>query len=331
MFLISIVLLYIILVPSEAFIPKAKSICEKSFPFITKRCWYGDAQNRCRQYTPESPVYFSLGTHNREIKQSEADGFKAKAQALKEEAEQLRSEIDQASQNRRPQGSTSDIDIDDAKDAKTTTTSVAMSSPTPSSPWTISSMEPPDEEDCDYRLYVDIGREEGTWMDPRWGASGKRIEFALDIKLLANRLANPEIAKKMVKDNTVGESSHVFALDTAQFARLRGGFDRMECTGGAYRIDVGRNGRSTLRMFVQVEGTIRADQSYIYGDLSIPSGCLYFSLPCFGNGISNLSMKEGVVSVRQIGWHTGWRREESRICGVFTAKPLLEARKRDLY
>ena len=28
-----------------------------------------------------------------------------------------------------------------------------------------------------YRLYVDIGREEGTWMEPRWGASGNRIEF----------------------------------------------------------------------------------------------------------------------------------------------------------
>eukprot|EP00956_Cyclotella_meneghiniana_P008937 scaffold12269_cov41-Cyclotella_meneghiniana.AAC.3 len=28
---------------------------------------------------------------------------------------------------------------------------------------------------------VDIGREPDTWMDPRWGASGHRIEFTLDV------------------------------------------------------------------------------------------------------------------------------------------------------
>ena len=27
-----------------------------------------------------------------------------------------------------------------------------------------------DENSNNYRLYLDIGREKGTWMDPRWGA-----------------------------------------------------------------------------------------------------------------------------------------------------------------
>jgi hypothetical protein len=80
-----------------------------------------------------------------------------------------------------------------------------------------------------------------------------------------------------------------------------------------------------------VEGTIKADQSYMYGDVSIPKGYLYFSLPCFVGSIKQLSKKEGLVSVRQSGWHTGWRREESRICGVFNAKSILDAQRFDSY
>jgi len=193
------------------------------------------------------------------------------------------------------------------------------------SPWIISSKEDGEQ----YRLYVDIGREDGSWMDPRWGASLKRIEFALDIKLLPI-LAATEIAEKMVRDNSFGKSSEVFALETANFARLRGGFDRMECTNGAYRMDVTRKNRCTIRIVVEVEGTTKADQSYVYGDVFVPNGYLYFSLPYFGS-IKELSRKEGLVSVRQIGWHTGWRREESRICGVFTARSLLEAQRIDPY
>ena len=36
-----------------------------------------------------------------------------------------------------------------------------------------------------YKLTVDIGRESGTWMDPRWGASGRRIEFTVHWKFTA--------------------------------------------------------------------------------------------------------------------------------------------------
>ncbi len=247
-----------------------------------------------------------------EQKDSASENFRAEAENLRERAGKLRAEIEENS-------------------SQTTRTATASSpeSSVPLNPWAIVSSKPKEEGDREFRFYADVGREEGTWMDPRWGASGKRIEFSLDVRLLSNRLAAPEVAKKMVQDNTAGKSSQVFALETAEFARLRDGFDRMECTGGAYRIDTDRNGRSTIRIVIEVEGTTRADQSYVYGDVSVPPGCLYFSLPCFGRGIDNLSIKEGVVSVRQVGWHTGWRREESRILGVFTAKPLPEATKKD--
>jgi hypothetical protein len=186
----------------------------------------------------------------------------------------------------------------------------------------------------DFRLHIDIGKEEGTWMEPRWGASGRRIEFTLDVSfLLANSddngddpsLADAEIVDQMVKDNLSGKSSIVRQLRSAPTARLRGGFDQMKCHGGGYRIDVGKS--STARFFVPVEGTSQGS----YGDVSIPKGCLYFSLPCFNNSMRQLSTKEGIVTVRQMGWHTGWRREESRIVGVFRAVPLEQAKKKDKF
>jgi hypothetical protein len=63
-------------------------------------------------------------------------------------------------------------------------------------------------------------------------------------------------------------------------------------------------------------------------DIFIPMGCLYFSIPCFG-GASQISSKEGIVTIRQTGWHTGWRREESRIVGTFRAVPIDQAIKKD--
>jgi hypothetical protein len=82
----------------------------------------------------------------------------------------------------------------------------------------------------------------------------------------------------------------VVALKTAPNARLRDGFDRMQCYGGASRMDMANNGRYSLRLMVEIEGT-KSDQDY--GDVSIPKGYLHFSLPCFGGRIGQLSTKEG--------------------------------------
>ena len=191
-----------------------------------------------------------------------------------------------------------------------------------------------------YRIYVDIGRESGTWMDPRWGASGKRIEFTLDVEFLTpnadgtsgvdTSLANEKVVARMVKDNFGGKSSPVRVVSSSRNARLRGGFDKMACHGGGYRIDVGGGNRqSVARFFVDTEGTPETGSSY--GDIFVPKGPLYFSIPCFGTGVTNLSTKESPVTVRQIGWHTGWRREESRIVGTFKAKKIDEARIADKY
>ena len=120
------------------------------------------------------------------------------------------------------------------------------------SPWTVPESDDPG---FGYRLYVDIGREQGTWMDPRWGASGKRIEFSMDIKLFSVSRVTQPVIDRMVKDNFGGSSSQVFKIDSSPFARLRKGFDRMACYGGGYRIDAGRNGAGTVRFHILVDGT----------------------------------------------------------------------------
>lgn len=191
-----------------------------------------------------------------------------------------------------------------------------------SSPWLVNSVE----EGEGYRLHIDIGREEGTWMERRWGASGRRIPLSVDVKFLKKAASEVESAK-MVKDNFGGKSSESCVIATARAARLRDGFEKMDCNGGCYRIDSAR-GKSTVRFYLEVDGT-KEDQGY--GDVSVPAGLLYFSLPCFGGGISQLSSKEGIVTVRQLGWNTGWRREESRIVGTFYAKPIETARKKDRF
>lgn len=190
-----------------------------------------------------------------------------------------------------------------------------------------------------YRLYFDLGREDGTWMDPTWGRSGQRIEGSFDVffqmqpnSIAASEpdlsLATQDIIDNMVKDNLSGKSTAVRTLESSPNARLRGGFEKMKCYGGGYRIDVAKRS-STARFYLDVEGT--EDGVGNYGDIFIPKGCLYFSLPCFNNSVKQLSSKEGIVTVRQMGWHTGWRREESRIVGVFRAVPIEKARKKDRY
>lgn len=270
-----------------------------------------------------------------------SSSFRDEAESLQAKARQLRKEIMIDQETRNQQSPSIATSITNTNNNNNNVNSVVLS------PFTIvsndkqinqsgSEQQQPDYDDDNfgeyYRLYVDIGREDGTWMDARWGASGKRIPLSLDVKLFTNKLADPTVSALMVNDNGMGTTSPVYTVQTAKFARLKGGFDKMACYGGAYRVDGGGNGggQYTLRMVIQVEGT-KADQNYMYGDLSIPKGGLYFSLPCFGGKISQLSMKEGPVTVRQSGWHTGWRRKESRIVGVFNAKPLAVAQQRDSY
>ena len=168
------------------------------------------------------------------------------------------------------------------------------------------------------------------------GASGRRIEFTVDIRFIkTGELASNQLSKQiMVQDNQGGKSSSTFPLQVAPYARLRGGFDDMSChVNGAYRIDKSNHRRQqqqqqsdTVRFFISTR------TGKTNGDVSIaPGGNLYFSIPCFV-GMSQLllsSKRDMPVTIRQVGWHTGWRREASRIVGVFRVVPLADATQKD--
>jgi len=191
-----------------------------------------------------------------------------------------------------------------------------------------------------YRLYLDVGREPGTWMDPRWGASGRRIECTIDVSFSSVEDAPEEEVWEEItsglKSTVTSKSSKVspvFKLQHAPFARLRSGFDKMKIEEGGYCIESAPKS-STIRFCLSVSGT-EGSSSASYGDVSIPKGKLYFALPYFGTsqseGSISISKKEGTICVKQFGWNTGWRREESRILGVFRAVPLEEAKRRDKF
>jgi len=125
---------------------------------------------------------------NSNSKREEAERYLEKARALRQ----------QVSFN------TSTANKKDATNATATTSSTK-------SPWNVDPPTAPPGA-ADYRLYVDIGREDGTWMDPRWGASGRRMELSLDVRFGSSlERASPEIASRMVQDNFGGRSSPTYS------------------------------------------------------------------------------------------------------------------------
>jgi hypothetical protein len=156
------------------------------------------------------------------------------------------------------------------------------------------------------------------------------VEDGISPEEQANALASDNIAACLMKTATRKSSlSPIYALQSAPYARLRGGFDKMAINDGGFCIESStsalKSSSSTLRFCISVDGTTD-------GDISIPEGYLFFALPYFGlqsvensTPLMQLSSKEGTVTVKEMGWHTGWWREESRIMGLFRAVPLQKA------
>jgi len=100
--------------------------------------------------------------------------------------------------------------------------------PTKSSPWSLPPCNALDENDTvqddnvqEYHLYLDIGRDPGTWMDPRWGASGhSRIELTLDVWFQESLCMDDRFDDAVVKDNSGGESSAIYELEISGKAQL---------------------------------------------------------------------------------------------------------------
>mmetsp|Transcript_4776 Transcript_4776/g.9577 ORF Transcript_4776/g.9577 Transcript_4776/m.9577 type:complete len:238 (-) Transcript_4776:2-715(-) len=141
-----------------------------------------------------------------------------------------------------------------------------------------------------HRLFLNFGREENTWMEPSWGRSGRRIEATLDVAFQ--------------------EGSTI----TASAIRLRGGFDSLPVRNAKYEI----TNKGTIVFTIDTNGTEEGYDSQ--GDIYIPKGEFLAKVGWLGgtpnSNPNNFSNREGVLTVRQRGWHTGLPRMESRIAGV---------------
>ena len=142
-----------------------------------------------------------------------------------------------------------------------------------------------------HRLSLDIGREPNTWMDPSWGRSGKRLLCSVDVSF-----SSPPVLE-------------------ADRVRLRGGFDGLEVEGARWSLAGGK-----LLLELDTAGT---EGRPGYGDVFVPAGTLYVSLGSLGDpraNANNVSVREGVICVKQRGWHTGLPRMENRIAGIARIK-----------
>ncbi|GMH66130.1 hypothetical protein TrRE_jg9552 [Triparma retinervis] len=142
-----------------------------------------------------------------------------------------------------------------------------------------------------HRLFLNFGREENTWMDPSWGRSGRRLECTLDVEFLSDG-----------------------GLRTSPSIRLRGGFDSLPIGGASYEIESKKN---NILFRIETKGS----ENYTnLGDVSIPEGCFIACQGWIGGdprkNPDNSSVREGIITVRQRGWHTGFFRMENRIAGV---------------
>lgn len=207
----------------------------KTFVWIWALCMLGTVQgfHSVHLYRP-GYIAFSGAVRRMTTDENPEKELRDEAEMLLSKARQLRLEIGA---------------MDERRESPDNLVLTGSKTGTVSVPWLL---ETGDEGDG-YRLYIDIGREDGTWMEPRWGASGRRIRFTLDVKFLTKN-APEEMSVNMVKDNYMGKSSNVRVVATANEARLRDGFDRMRCHGGCYRID-SAGGKDTIRFFVEVDGT----------------------------------------------------------------------------
>ena len=183
----------------------------------------------------------------------------------------------------------------------------------------------------------DLGREDGTWMPPRWAASGARYEFSLDVKLGGSAsvaaAAEKEGAASVAAwfDSRAARGSRSASKETRRDKYLGG-----DGSGGVVVLEgrqptrpkirnypapftvvpgcwtrAGKVNDGSLKLWMQV-----GDEGVEFEDLALPPGeRLFMTAPAWGRTLSN---RGGVVSVRV---NAIWR-TEYRIVGRWKAVPI---------
>mmetsp|Transcript_11942 Transcript_11942/g.18720 ORF Transcript_11942/g.18720 Transcript_11942/m.18720 type:complete len:289 (-) Transcript_11942:133-999(-) len=142
-------------------------------------------------------------------------------------------------------------------------------------------------DSSEWMLKLDLGREQGTWMDARWGASGQRFKATLAVKLLPGGEVD-------VVDKSVGLFPQLPALK-----------------GGKWKVE-GSFPSEKLKFSVQHSGFTKQDTKC---DLDLPEGNLFLSINTLGPNVG----RQGSLSIEQYRFLV---RKERRLVGVFSAEKL---------
>ena len=138
----------------------------------------------------------------------------------------------------------------------------------------------------------DIGREQGTWMDIRWGNSGQRVKAAVAIKL--------------------EPGGRITILDKYQLGLFR----KLPNPVGVSWVVEGKFPQERLKFVLEHSGIDRAETGC---DVDLPAGKVFFAITTLGKA---LSQKGGGMSIEQFRFLI---RRERRIVGVFNADRIPDA------
>ncbi|EKX40262.1 hypothetical protein GUITHDRAFT_75776 [Guillardia theta CCMP2712] len=134
-------------------------------------------------------------------------------------------------------------------------------------------------------LKLDIGREPGTWMDARWGASGQRVRVAIAVEMQRDGSVRPvEYQYGLLRTLTTPEGSSF---------RVKGSFPN-----------------EVLEFSIRHGGL---PESKTGCDVSLPEGEIFMSIGTLGNKLGS----RGRMSIEQYRFFV---RRERRIVGTFTAE-----------
>jgi len=137
-------------------------------------------------------------------------------------------------------------------------------------------------------LRLDFGREEGTWMDARWGASGNRVKAVVAVELLEGGQV------QVVEDYNYGL--------LLQLPKVKGGKWRVEGSFPSER----------LKFELEHNGLTK---DVTRCDVDVPEGKLFLSVNTLGTSVG----KQGGLSIEQFRFYV---RRERRMVGVFRAERL---------
>lgn len=134
---------------------------------------------------------------------------------------------------------------------------------------------------AEWRIQVNIGREEGTWMPETWAASGARLSFPMDVMVTSDYI----VEKDSEYDFMGGNSMRLTVLEDPTFVSSQGEQFIGIREEGAWKMQMPkqRGAAATLRFWVDVEQAEDLSQGVgaVRNDVALPAERIFFMSKCW--------------------------------------------------